>query len=158
MQLPAMLSAVLLAVFLGGCGEAPTSEVEKPAAPAEESTRETGVSATDVKQEAGEALDAAKTYAAQRKEEYQKKMEARLKELDEQLDKIRADAQESTEEARAALDKRIEELETQRDAARKKLDEIRKTSAEKWENLKSEMDAVMNNLEEKIEKIIPSFE
>ena len=155
-----VFSAIVLMLFLGGCGEQPKSEAEKTGAPEVEIEieKKADVSAKDVKKETGEALEAAKVYALQQKEEYQKKMEVKLKELVTQIDKMKAEAKDSTAEAKAGFEKRIQEMETRREAAGKKLDEIKKSSAEAWQNLKSDLDGIMSDLEKKLKEIFPPFE
>ena len=107
-----MLSIVpilLVILLISGCSNGIKPEPEKAETPKVEVKKDSGVSAEDVKQETKEALDAAKEYALQQKEEYQKKMETKLEELDNRIDKVKAEAKESTEEAKAGLEKRIKE-------------------------------------------------
>jgi hypothetical protein len=144
--------ALMVMPFLAGCGEQPEPDVKT------ENEKKAGVSANDLKKETEEALETAKTYALQEKEEYQEKMEAKLKELDAQIDRMKAEAKESTEEAKAALEKRIQEMEEKREAAGKKLEEVRESSVEAWRNLKSDMDDIMSNLEKRIKEILPPYE
>jgi len=158
LRLLTVFSALILMLFIGGCGEQPKPEAEKTGAPAEEVKKESEVSAKDVKKETGEALEAARSYALQQKVEYQKKMETKLKQLDAEIDKMKAEAKDSTAEAKAGLEKRIQEMETKRKAAGKKLEEVKKSSVEAWQNLKSDMDAIVSDLEKKIKEILPPFE
>ena len=68
----AIVPALSLVLLMGGCGEGTKSEPEKTTAPEVEieAKKDSGVSADDVKQETKEALETAKEYALQQKEEY----------------------------------------------------------------------------------------
>lgn len=66
------MSLALGLLFSAGCGE----------------KKESGVTGQDVKKEAREAVQTATAFTQQQKEEYQKKLEAKLKEYDQKLDKL----------------------------------------------------------------------
>jgi hypothetical protein len=94
------------------------------------------VTAGDVRRETREAAEAAGTLAAQKKAEYQKRMEEELEDLDRRIERLKARAADAGEEARARLEKELAELEPKREAARKKLEQFQAASAEAWEDMK----------------------
>jgi hypothetical protein len=93
------------------------------------------VSSEDVRRDAGQAAETAAAYSWQTKEEFQKKLESRLKELDAEIAKLREKGHDRKDEAKARWDQKMKELEAKRDAARAKLAEVRDASAEAWKDL-----------------------
>ncbi|UCD56671.1 MAG: hypothetical protein JSV16_12690 [Candidatus Hydrogenedentota bacterium] len=140
-------ASLLVPWFLTACGK----QAEPPKEEAE-------VSAEDVKKESLEALETAKAYTLQQKQEYQNKIEAKLDEVDAQIDELKARAEQAKDETKAKLYKQIEELQKKQEAAREKLEELKTASEQAWEKLKSEMDAAVEDLENFIKDLIPPFE
>ena len=93
------------------------------------------VTSEDVRRDAGQAVETAAEYSRQTKEEFQKKLETRLKELDAEIAKLREKGGDRKDEAKAKWDQKMTELETKRDAARAKLAEVRDSSAEAWKDV-----------------------
>lgn len=157
-----LLSLLLGAWFLSACGkkEQPVKqpvEGKVEAEPAKPGAEE--VSAEDVKRKTDEALEAAKAYTMQQKQEYQQKMEAELNDFNRQVDikveELKAKAEKSEAEAKEELDKQIKELREKQKDAQKKLDELKSASGKAWDDLKSEMDAKMNDLKNFIKDLLP---
>lgn len=140
------------------CGQ--REEPVEPPAAVEEASEETGqkgeVTAEDVKREAEEALETATTYTAQQRQAYQAKMEAKLEEFGRRIDELKAEAEAKKPEVEARLQEEIKQLEQKREAAREKLDELRSASEKAWKDLKSELDVIMDDVEEFIKKRMPS--
>jgi len=145
------LALVSVSLFSSACGKQESSVDEQTQAPPEGSIEK-------VKEETKEALEAAKTYTLQQKQEYQKKMEAKLDEFDITIAQLKARAETATDEAKVKLDEQVQELQRKQEDARKKLDELKSAGADAWENLKSEMDAAIEDLANFIDELLPSFE
>ena len=82
------------------------------------------VTSEDVRRDAGQAVNTAAEYSQQTKEEFQKKLDARLNELDAEIAKLREKGRDLKDEAKANWDQKMADLETKRDAARAKLAEV----------------------------------
>ena len=85
-----MLAGLLAA---SGCGPKPTES--KPGK----------VTSEDVRRDAGKAVDTAVEFSQQSKEEFQKKLDSRLKELDAEIAKLREKGNNLKDEAKADWDK-----------------------------------------------------
>jgi membrane-associated HD superfamily phosphohydrolase len=155
----AFVTVVLFSMVLfTACGKQAESPIETPQASQEDASQETTVSRDDVKKEAAEALEAAKAYTQQQKDVYQKKIEDRINELDNELSQLRARAQASSAETKSKLDAEIEELEEKGRTAREKLAEMRDATDQKWKDLKLELDEMLTSLEERLNDLLPPME
>ena len=76
------------------------------------------VTSEDVRRDAGHAVRTAAEYSRQTKEEFQKNLDARLKELDAKIATFREKGRNLKDEAKANWDRKMAELELKRDAAR----------------------------------------
>jgi len=67
-------------------------------------------------------------------------MTAQLEELEAKLAKFKANVKEKVADAKIAVDGNSGDLERHRSALRQKLDELRHTADDKWENVKNEVE------------------
>ena len=67
---------------------------------------------------------------------YLKKANAKLKEWDAEIDKLRARAESASADATLDYERRLRELKAARDAAGDKLRELRNTGAENWQSVR----------------------
>jgi chromosome segregation ATPase len=105
------------------------------------------VTSEDVRRDAGQAVETAAEYSRQTKEEFQKKLEPRLKELDVEIAKLREKGRDLKDQAKADWDRKMADLETKRDAARAKLAEVRDSSAEAWKDIKQGAQSAWDELD-----------
>jgi len=117
----------------------------------------TGTSAQDVKKETKEALEATKEFTLQQKEDFQKKIQAELDRMQQQIDHLRAKAAQAKTEAQAELNKAIAEPQKRKDAAGKKLQELESASEKAWGNLKSGLNSAMEDLEKSYKRALSHF-
>lgn len=75
------------------------------------------VTSEDVRHDIDQAAKTAAEFSQQTKEEFEKKLDARLKELDAEIARLREKGGDLKDEAKANRDKKMAELETKRDAA-----------------------------------------
>jgi len=106
------------------------------------------VMSEDVRRDAGQTAKTAAEYSQQTKEEFQKKLDTRLNELDAEIAKLREKGRDREDEAKAKWDQKMTELETKRDAARAKLAEVRDSSAEAWKDVQKGARSAWNELDE----------
>lgn len=93
------------------------------------------VTTEDVRRDAGQAAETATEYARQSKEEFQKKMDTQLQEMDAKIAKLREKGGDLKDQAKADWDKKMAELETKREAAHAKLAEVSQSSGEAWKDV-----------------------
>jgi LPS O-antigen subunit length determinant protein (WzzB/FepE family) len=105
------------------------------------------VTSEDVRRDAGQAVNTAAEFSRQTKEEFQKKLEARLKDLDAEIAKLREKGRDLKDKAKANWDQKMAELETKRDAARAKLAEVGHSSAEAWKDVQKGAQSAWDELD-----------
>ena len=105
------------------------------------------VTSEDVRRDAGQAVSTAAEYSQQTKEEFQKKLDARLKELDAEVARLREKGNALKHQAKVDWDRKLAELETKRDAARAKMAEIRDSSAEAWKDVRKGAQSAWDELD-----------
>ena len=93
------------------------------------------VTSEDVRRDAGQAVTSVAEFSQQTKEEFQKKLETRLKELDVEIAKLREKGRDLKDKAKANWDQKMADLETKRDAAPAKLAEVGHSSAGAWKDV-----------------------
>ncbi|HLA83293.1 MAG TPA: hypothetical protein VJL29_00750 [Thermoguttaceae bacterium] len=101
----------------------------------------------DVRRVTDRAVETAAENVRQIKEEYQKKLDARLKELDAEITTLRAKGRELKEEAKANWEQKMDDLKAKHDAVRAKLAEIDSASEEDWEDVQQEAQSAWDELE-----------
>jgi TolA-binding protein len=98
--------------------------------------RTTGkVTSEDVRRDAGQAVNTAVEFSQQAKEEFQRKLDARLKNMDAEIAKLHEKGRDLKGEAKTKWDQKLADLEMKRDAARAKLGEIGQSSGEAWKDV-----------------------
>lgn len=127
-----MLSVLLAA---SGCDQKP---VDRPSGT---------VTSEEVRRDAGQAVNTAAEYSAQTKEEFQKRLDARLKELDAEIAKLQEKGRDLKDDAKANWDRKMADLEMKRDAARVKLAEVGHSSAEAWKDVQKGAQSAWTDLD-----------
>ena len=105
------------------------------------------VTSEDVRRDASQAAETAAEYSRQTKDEFQNKLETRLKELDAEIAKLQERGRDLKDQAKADWDRKMVDLETKRDAARGKLDEVRDSSAEAWNDVQKGAQSAWDDLD-----------
>jgi uncharacterized phage infection (PIP) family protein YhgE len=108
-----------------------------------------------------EAKDASKgslAYMRHQRDEYQKQIEAQLKEYDQKLDELEVKAGTVKQEAKALFNQKIEALREKQRAAHDKLDKLSTATGKAWEDLKSGTDAAMEDLAKAYHDAVSHFE
>ena len=101
----------------------------------------------DVRPDVGKAVDTAAEYAQQTKEEFQQKLDARLKELDAEMVVLREKGRDLKDEAKEKWAQNMADLEAKRDAAQAKLTEVKDSSAEAWKDLQKGAQAAWEDMD-----------
>jgi TolA-binding protein len=105
------------------------------------------VTPEDVRRDAGHAIDTTAEYSRQTMEEFQKKLETQLNDLDAKIDKLRDKGRDLQGEAKAKWDRKIVDLEKKRDAARDKLAKLGHSSAEAWKDVQKGAQSAWDELD-----------
>lgn len=80
------------------------------------------------------------------KDAYEKKMQAQMKERSAEIEKLQAKAEQAEADASIDADSAIRELKDKKAAAEAKLDELRETSDDAWNDVKRGFDAATSAL------------
>ena len=115
------------------------------------------VTAEDVRHDADKAIDTAAEFSQQTKDEFQQKLEARLKELDAEIVVLREKSRDLKDDAKVKWDQKLAELEAKRDAARSKLTEVTESSAEAWKDIQKGAEAAWNDLDKAFQEASREF-
>jgi len=118
---------------------------------------ETHVSSGDVKRERGEALETTKTYLAQQKEKYQKDAESTLNDLNDKIKGLQSKAEQAGTDTKAKYNEIIKGLRKKQEEAQNKLNDLKSKSADAWEDIKSGMDAALENLKNSYNDAVSHF-
>jgi chromosome segregation ATPase len=131
---------------LPGCGE-------KEQAQSEHAT----VSKEDVMKETKEAYDATKAYTQEQMQAFRKKTETKLAEYDKEMDQLQAATERLEEDAKAKAEQQLTALRQKRDEVSGKLKDLGSSSGHAWEQLKSGIDAAMEDLGNAFKKAADEF-
>ncbi len=93
------------------------------------------VTSEDVRRDVGQVAKTAAEYSQQTKEEFQKKLDTQLQEMDAKIAKLREKSGDLKDQAKVDWDQKMAELETKREVARAKLAEVRESSGEAWKDV-----------------------
>jgi hypothetical protein len=115
------------------------------------------VTSDDVRRDAGKAVETTAEYSQQAKEEFQKKLDAHLKELDGQIAKLQEKQRDLKDEAKANWDQKMADLEKKRDAARAELDKIGHSSAEAWKDVQKGAQSAWDELDKAFREASKEF-
>ncbi len=89
--------------------------------------------------------------AAEARRKHQEKLEKRLRDWGEEIEKLRAKADKLGEEAGARYRGQLEELKGRQDAARKTVQELGRSGGEAWDELKAGAESALDELKKGVE-------
>jgi len=142
-----LLAVILLVPWaLSSCGDKDQPE-SKPGT----------VSSDDVKKEAREAYEATKTYTQEQMQAVREQMETKLDEYGKEIDQLQAKAEKLEGDAKAKAEQQLTALRQKRDAVAEKVKELGSSSGSAWEQLKSGIDAAMEELANTYKKVVAEF-
>jgi TolA-binding protein len=141
------LSAVVLAGFVAVAG----CEPQASPPPSEK------VTPADLRQDADKLGETAAQFARQTKEEFQQKLDARLKDLDSEIATLREKGRELKDESKVKWDQKMADLEVKREAARAKLGEVTNSSAEAWKDVRKGAQSAWDDLDKALKEASSEF-
>ena len=143
------LLAIMLLLALGampGCGEKEQTQ-----------SKSATVSKEDVKKEAKEAYDATKAFTQEQMQDFLEQTETRLAEYKKEIDQLQERAEKLKEDAKAKAEKQLTVLRQKQDEVAEKLKDLSSSSGNAWEQVKSGVDAAMEDLGNAYKKAAAKF-
>jgi Cu/Ag efflux protein CusF/archaellum component FlaC len=116
------------------------------------SLRDAPVTAEEVQQELRNALDAVKNYTYQQKQEYQKRLEPVLQDLDERIDHLKEQAKGASKEARKWYAQSLQELRRERRTVREQLAKVQAAAPAAWDEIKAGVGAAWTDLRQAFQR------
>ena len=108
------------------------------------------VTSDDVRRDAGQTVNTAAEFSQQTKEEFQKSLDARLKERDAEIAKLREKGGDLKGEAKANWDRKMADLDTKRETVRAKLAEVGRSNAEAWQDVQKGAQSAWDELDKAV--------
>lgn len=112
------------------------------------------VTGDTVIRETQEAVKATKDYTIQQKDEFQRKVQAELDEMESQIVHLRRQVAYASVEAKADIQKAITELEKKKNLAQKKARDIQSATASSWEQVKAKTTAALDDLRNSLNRTL----
>jgi CHASE3 domain sensor protein len=147
LKLTYQIAAFAVSIVLAGCARNDQTATEQTTPPTENA-----VTASDVKKEVKEAADVTKSYLDKNKDQFIASVDAQLKTLDARINELGQKAEGLKDDAKTEADKVLDGLREKRAELTPKLDELKKSSAQSWQEIKSGFSAAMTDLEKALEE------
>jgi ribosome-interacting GTPase 1 len=112
------------------------------------------VTGDTVIREAHEAVTATKDYTIQQKEEFQRKIQTELEEVQVRITQLRGQVKHASGEARADIRKSIGELEKKKRLVNKNAEAIHSATVSSWEQVKLKIAAAMDDLRASLKRAL----
>ncbi len=116
------------------------------------------LTADRLQKEINDVLASVKSYSFEMKDEYQKKLEGVLENLDERIGDLQERATQYSGEARRQAGRQIEDLLRKREVVRKQLARVREASPGAWNEIKQGLGAAVSDIQKAIERARARFE
>jgi len=147
MKLKQELIALAAAAALAGCDQnRPSSSETKP-----------NTTAQDVKKETSEALNTTKDYVVENKDQFIASANQKLQALDAEISRLSERAADLKDDAKTEADKTVVALKEKRGVASQKLDELKQSGKETWNDIKAGFEKAMTELENAYEQTKSKF-
>jgi hypothetical protein len=143
------LFSIMLLLALGalpGCGEKEQSQRESE-----------GTSGKDVKEEVKEAYDTTKDYTQEQIQVFREQTENKLAEYKDKIDQLEAKTEDLSEDAKTKAEQQLAALRRKRDEVTEKLKALSSSGKDAWGQVKSGIDAAMDELGNAYEKAVAEF-
>ena len=104
--------------------------------------------ASGVKEDSRQAAD----YTYEKKEEYQRKLTAEMRDLDVKIDELKAKAGRGSDAVKAQFARDMEALDRQKAVLAEKMEAVKTSSASKWDEVKAGANSAMESVKQTYEK------
>ncbi|MBP1749077.1 MAG: hypothetical protein H6Q52_1616 [Deltaproteobacteria bacterium] len=91
------------------------------------------------------------------RDSYKKEVQEKLKVLDKQIDELKGKAAGLKAEAKTEFNKEMAELRKKQKAAKREWSKIERATAENWEKVKTDVNALIQDVETAYEKVASRF-
>jgi hypothetical protein len=147
-----LLYIFVIITLLGSAASIPVIAAEQtaPAANGTEEPLPEKTTREDVRKEVRDAVDAIKSYSADKRDEAVKRAKSALDDFDARMDKLEQKAKEKQEKAVARLKERRKQV-------AKRYEEMKQATKEKWEKAKSRFLKSYQEMEEEYEEKVDPF-
>jgi DNA repair exonuclease SbcCD ATPase subunit len=115
------------------------------------------VSVQEVKKDMKQAAQKASELAEQKKEEYVRKLRAKLDDISSQIAHLEERAKDIQGHVRAQLESRIADLKDKQSAAEKRLEELKSATSKAWVDMKAGLEMALALVEESYRKALDHF-
>lgn len=115
------------------------------------------VTSEDVRRDVDKVLDTASEYSQQKKEEFQKDLEAKLAKLEIEVAKLREKGVELKDDVKVNWDQKMAGLETKQKSVRAKLAEVENATAEAWQDVQKGAQSAWEDLDKAIRDAAKEF-
>ncbi|HSB06750.1 MAG TPA: universal stress protein [Thermodesulfobacteriota bacterium] len=105
----------------------------------------------------GSLIQKPKEIIFEKKKAYQEKIETQLKEWEPKIDALKTKADKAKTDAQAMYKEQVENLRTKQEAARQKLQELRDSGGEAWEEVKVGLDKAIEDLKQTFNRARSKF-
>ena len=141
------------AVFLFALG---CTRSERPVRQTD-TTQSTDTTRSEVSRETREAWEAVRSYAHDRKQDLERRMETTLQKIDRDIDAWRARAPDLSTEARTAYHEAAENLRRGREQVRSEFERLKAATSENWEAVKNSFQRALVELEGSLDRMAEKF-
>ncbi len=115
------------------------------------------LSMEDIKKEATDALDVAKKFTQQEKDEYLKKMNNQIDTLKQDIANLKKDAQGASDSTKQKIDQQIQAMESQVDSLEKKIENFGTTTGKAWSDFVTGANKSLKELQDAMDKAKERF-
>lgn len=102
--------------------------------------------ADKVKKETVEAVDAAKVYANEKKEEFSARMKNNIDEVDREIEDLKKQSESKSAEVRETTKKKLQELEAKRKVMAERYESLEKSTGKAWTKMKSGLEKALSEV------------
>src|SRR5262249_31401609 len=110
------------------------------------------VTTADIKTKVKEALEAAKNYSYDRKDEYAQKLQNVADDLNKKIAELKIQAEQAGAEAKARLQPQIDELRKKSEVVQQRLRKGKEASPAVWNDIKAGASKALEELQDAFEK------
>jgi hypothetical protein len=110
-----------------------------------------------VRRRVREWLGGARGYGFEQRQQFGQKLDAVMRDLDEELENLQDQAEDAGPGARRRYEETIEELRRKREAVRERLARLRSVSGPAWEDVRNGINAAVDDLEQALERARARF-
>lgn len=114
-------------------------------------------SAADVTREVNDALRSIKDYSFQNRDEYERRLQAALSQVDDQVEDLRERAAGASGEAKERLQQAAQDLQARSRVVRERLQRVRASSAPAWQELRSGVNSAFEELRDAFDRAASHF-